>query len=170
MRCKYILDTNAFFNFIKYVSLPQNEREELLDDNINKIKNADCYISLISTVEIISVIGKYARGGAGASTRMKPKVVKKWIKLVEDIISGQSPILKISTLSFSEEIIVEAQNIIHYALIHNFGSLDAMIAATAKHHFGRQKYENMSLITSDKGLKACLNKCGIPYWDVFKDC
>lgn len=168
MQCKYMLDTNAFFNFIKYNASSANVDEALVK-NIDEIRNADCYISLISTVEIISVIGKYARGGAGAGGKMKPKVVKKWIKLVEDIISGNSPILKVSTLSFSEETIAEAQNIIQYALIHNFGSLDAMIAATAKCHFGNQKYANMALITSDKGLKACLDKCDIPYWDIFKN-
>ena len=166
----YMLDTNAFFNFLKYTSLSLNDdSNEAIKEVIAKIKAGKCYISLISTVEIVSVIGKYARGGAGANNkRMKPKVVKEWLKLVEDIVSGKSPLLSLSTLPFSEKTITEAHIIVQLALIHNFGSLDAIIAATAKECCSNECYENTILITSDKGLKACLIKCGIPHWDAFQ--
>ncbi len=99
---------------------------------------------------------------------MNPRVVKQWIKLVADMVSGESPLLSLSTIPFSEKTIAEAQIIIQYALKHNFGSLDAIIAATAKECCSNEGYENTILITSDKGLKACLIKCGIPHWDAFR--
>lgn len=170
MKNVYMLDTNAFFNFIKYTSLSLgDDSNDTIKEAVKKIKTSECYISLISTVEIISVIGKYARGGAGANNkRMKPKAVQQWIKLVEDILSGKSSLLSVSTLTFSENTIAEAKIIVQYALLHNFGSLDAIIAATAKACCSEKCTENIILITSDKGLKACLLKCNIPHWDAFQ--
>lgn len=170
MKNVYMLDTNAFFNFIKYASLSLNyDSNEEIKEVIGKIKAGNCYISLISTVEVISVIGKYARGGAGANNkRMKPRVVKEWLKLVNDIVSGKSALLSLSILPFSEQTIAEAQIIVQHALIHNFGSLDAIIAATAKECRSNKCYENTILITSDRGLKACLVRCGITHWDAFQ--
>lgn len=52
-----------------------------------------------------------------------------------------------------------------HALSNNFASMDAMIAATAK--IAREHKREVAVITSDKGLKACLDKCGIPYYDWF---
>lgn len=170
MKDVYLLDTNAFFNFIKYSSLSLNDdANEAIKEVIGKIKAGNCYISHISTVEIISVIGKYARGGGGANNkRMKPRVIKQWLKLVNDSILGRSSLLSLSILPFSEKTIAEAQIIVHHALVHNFGSLDAIIAATAKECCSNKGHENTVLITSDKGLKACLTKCEIPYWDAFQ--
>ncbi|MCS7461228.1 PIN domain-containing protein [Paenibacillus doosanensis] len=170
MKAVYLLDTNAFFNFIKNASLPLGENSNIAtEEAVNTIKAGTCYISLISLVEIISVIGKYARGGGGANKkRMKPKVVKQWLKLVEDSTSGRSSLLSLSILPFSEKTIAEAQKIVHHALLHNFGSLDAIIAATAKECSSIKNNENTILITSDKGLKACLTKCEIPFWDAFQ--
>ncbi len=171
MKEVYLLDTNAFFNFIKYSTISLNDSSNgTIKEAIDKIKSSTCCISLISKVEIISVIGKYARGGAGANNkRMKPKVVKQWLKLVDELNSGRSPLLSLSTLAFTEKTITEAQIIVQNALLHNFGSLDAIIAATAKECYSIKGYENTILITSDKGLKACLRSCGISHWDAFQE-
>lgn len=167
MKDVYVLDTNAFFNYIRYTSSGSSV-EEPIANNIKIIKENDCYISLISTIEIISVLGKYSRGGNGADKKMNKKVLKKWQKLIDEILSGQSSLLSVSILPFSSETVNEAQKIIQYALIHNFGSLDSLIAATAKIYFSEIDSEKKALVTSDKGLKACLTKCSIPYWDAFQ--
>ena len=54
---------------------------------------------------------------------------------------------------------------ITYALIHNFASMDAMIAATAK--LARSNGRDITVVTSDKGLKACLSRIGVPCNDIF---
>lgn len=57
------------------------------------------------------------------------------------------------------------QKIIIYALEHNFASMVAMIAAAAK--LARENVRDITVITSDKGLKSCLSKISIPYDDIF---
>lgn len=162
----YILDTNAFFNYIKNLTIQNNE--EKIVENMNTIKKGKCYISIISTIEIISVLGKYSRGGNGAEKPMNKKVVKRWRKLIDDILENNSSVLEISVLPFTDQTISEAKKIIQHSMIHSFGSLDAMIAATAQMYFSENKSNNSYLVTSDKGLTACLKKCGIPCWDAFK--
>ncbi len=52
----YLLDTNAYFAILRYViSQERNEKYE-------RILNGNCCISKLTRIEIISVIGKYARG------------------------------------------------------------------------------------------------------------
>ena len=51
-------------------------------------------------------------------------------------------------------------------LSRSFASMDAMIAATAKQEMAND--HEIIVVTSDKGLKACLSKCSIPYWDAFE--
>lgn len=167
MKEVFVLDTNAFFNYIKYSSFVDDDNDKI-KESVNRIKRSDCFISHISTIEIMSVLGKYARGGNGAPKKMSAKALKSWRKLVDDILSNQSPVLSVSILPFSEETVNHAQRIIQYAMVHNFGSLDAMIAATANVFFAENPTENNYLVTSDKGFKACLEKCNIPYWDAFK--
>ncbi len=163
MANSYLLDTNAYFNFLKYASsLFDDLNNTDFSETITKIKSGTCYISTLSSIEIVSTIGKYAR-----RDEMKKKQIHQLLKLVKDTMSGSSPVLAVSVLPFSEETISEARNIIKHALIHNFGSLDSLIAATAKEYSTKNKTENLILITSDKGLKACLKKCDIPYWDAF---
>lgn len=80
-------------------------------------------------------------------------------------MDGKSNIINVDILPFDEKTIDQAQQVIEYALTYSFGSLDAMIAATAKNAI--EDSRNMTVITSDKGLKACLIQCGIPCWDAF---
>lgn len=193
MADKFLLDTNAYFNFLKFSSVsPPGEKTLEVFEAIKIIKNGTCYISALSLIEIISVIGKYARGSVGGYEkcqciisdtgdrcehyrysktikRMKPKAIKQWIRLVNDTVSGNSPLLSLTILPFSEKTITEAKKIIEHSLIHSFGSLDAMIAATAKECAADTEMKNIVLVTSDKGLKSCLNKCEIAHWDAFKN-
>ena len=81
-------------------------------------------------------------------------------------MDGESSLIVLELIPFDLEIINEARKIIEHALIHSFASMDAMIAATAKREIDNQ-YE-VVVVTSDKGLKACLEKCSIPFWDAFE--
>lgn len=58
---KYLLDTNAYFALLAYIVTGEN------DKIIADILAGECYISRVTQIEIISVIGKYARGGGGGS-------------------------------------------------------------------------------------------------------
>ena len=57
---KYLLDTNAYFAVLKYLA----EKKENRIEKIDKIIREECYISKVTEIEIISVIGQYARGQA----------------------------------------------------------------------------------------------------------
>ena len=64
----YLLDTNALFNYIKY-KVKYASLDLDLQHNIDELESNKCYISEITTVEIVSVLGKYARGGLGAGKK-----------------------------------------------------------------------------------------------------
>ncbi len=65
----YLLDTNAYFNFLKYATLTNHadkaEETNIFAEAIGTIKKGRNYISTLSQIEIISVIGKHARGNFG---------------------------------------------------------------------------------------------------------
>ena len=56
---KYLLDTNAFFELLSHVS-GKPVRKDGYD--FADIRQNECYISKITELEILSVIGKYGRG------------------------------------------------------------------------------------------------------------
>lgn len=56
---KYLLDTNAFFELLSYLS-GKTVRKDGYD--FADIRQGECYISKITELEILSVIGKYGRG------------------------------------------------------------------------------------------------------------
>lgn len=187
MQQEYLLDTNAFFNILK--SLGPGVNEQLtMPASISSLLSEKLLISEITKVEIISVIGKYSRGVQGGyqkcncvinsggdicnnrkftppRKKWKMRITKAWLKLISDIMSGQSPTLHVTIEPFDNNTVSKAQEIIRYALKYNFASMDAMIAATAQ--IGIINHRNITVITSDKGLKACLSECGIPYNDYF---
>ena len=192
MQERFLLDTNAYFNFLKNtVFLDTDAKNNSYEAEIRRIKEGKCYISEISRLEIISVIGKYARGTSGGKKKcncvisesgercsnycytisrkpMKRRLANTWIRLLNETLNGRSPVITVSVLPFSPATLNTAQTIVQFALIHNFGSLDAVIAATLLDIRMQEEFGNMCMITSDKGLKACLNKCKLPYWDAFK--
>ena len=192
MQEQFLLDTNAYFNFMKYTAFLKNEQDGAsYVAELERIKEAECFISAISRMEIISVIGKYARGVSAhkekcdcviaedgtrcdhyryiaARKPMKQRLTANWIRLIEETVSGSSPVISLTVFPLSERLLEEAQRIVRHGLVHNFGSLDAVIAATLSDSRRIKAFEKMQMITSDKGLKACLEKCQLPYWDAFE--
>lgn len=191
MQDKYLLDTNAYFNCLRYTVLSSGDiNQAVFKKNIEKIKEGSCYISELSRIEIISVVGKYARGVSGGKTKcnciisgdgtvcsnyryttarkpMKTRLVANWLKLIEETVTGSSSILTVEVLPLSDDVLREARRIVKHALKHNFGSVDAMIAAALYEERKKEGRSEMKMITSDKALKACLDSCDLPYWDAF---
>ncbi len=186
MKQKYLLDTNAYFNLLKLLR-KYNENSLEYPESIKQLFLGEIYISTVTKVEIISVLGKYARGNNGGinkcncviaedgtvcsnykytSPRKKwnKKLIKAWLQLIDETITGSSTLLQLDLLPFTEKTIEEAQRVVVHALVYNFGSMDSIIAATAKESIDKE--ESIIVITSDKGLKACLKQCNIPSWDL----
>ncbi len=184
---EFLLDTNAFYNLLKAMN-PEAGEQGVLVDLVTVLKNAKLMISAITEVEIISVLGKYARGSSGgvskcncqispeghicqnnrytaARKKWNKKRIKAWLQLIDDIFEGKSQLLTVGIEPFDLTTVAEAKNVITHALIHNFASMDAMIAATAK--LARDNSRDVTVVTSDKGLKACLSKIDVPYNDIF---
>lgn len=56
---KYLIDTNVFWEILcEMAGITIHGRKF----DIGRIKNGECFISEITKVEIMSVMGKYARG------------------------------------------------------------------------------------------------------------
>lgn len=187
MKKEYLLDTNTFFNILKAMN-PDSGGHDTLSDSIEKLKSEKLIVSLITKVEIISVLGKYARGIQGGLQKCNCQISKEgdicqnsryfaprkkwnsrrtkaWIHFITEILEGRSKLLFVAVEPFDTATVSEAQKIILHALSYNFASMDAMIAATAK--MAGENERNVTVITSDKSLKACLSVCGIPYFDLF---
>jgi hypothetical protein len=96
--------------------------------------------------------------------KWKPKVFRDMQKLIADIEAGkghiQATILKLDQVS-----IAKAQELLKkYADRYNFGSHDSLIVGSimvAKETTGL----NLTLVTSDQGLKAVLRDESIPFYD-----
>lgn len=188
MSQKYLLDTNAYFNFLRAVQA-EKSGDTQYEGVIKKIKEGNPCISIITKVEIISVLGKYARGKTGGyqrcdcliseegqrcsnmryekpRKRWKTRKIKEWKKLIEETMEGESKLVSLEVLPFDLDTIKDAQKVVEYALTFSFASMDAMIAATARREIADKN--DVIVVTSDKGLKACLEKCKIPIWDAFE--
>ena len=187
MEREFLLDTNAFYNLLKAMN-PEAREHDASMDSIAALKKEKLIVSSITEVEIISVLGKYARGSQGGISKCNCQIspeghicqnnrytapqkkwskkrVKAWRQLISDIFGGKSTLLTVSVEPFDSRTVAEAKTVITHALIHNFASMDAMIAATAK--LARDNNRNVIVVTSDKGLKACLSKIGVPCNDAF---
>lgn len=187
MEQEFLLDTNAFYNLLKVMN-PEVKEQESFSDSVAVLKSAKLVVSSITEVEIISVLGKYARGSQGGVSKCNCKIspeghicqnnrytesrkkwnkkrIKIWLQFINEIFEGKSQRLSVNIEPFDTSTVEEAKHVIKHALIHNFASMDAMIAATAKLAYDNNR--NITVITSDKGLKACLSQIGVPYDDVF---
>ncbi|WP_304584038.1 type II toxin-antitoxin system VapC family toxin [Acutalibacter muris] len=186
----YLLDTNAYFNFMRYSTHALGDGDSF-DVAVSQIKAADCCISQISLIEIISVLGKYARGKSAGKEkcnciiddagticphykviqgrkRWSNKRKKAWIKYFDEIKSGTSSLLKVRILPLDNEVWREAEKIIPLSMEYKFASLDALIAATARTEQSKSGTRSFTVVTSDKSLKCALSKCSIPIWDAFQ--
>lgn len=186
---KFLLDTNAYFNFLLYATHSKGN-DNRYDAAISKIQNADCYLSQISLIEIISVLGKYARGKDGGiekcnciidtagtvcpnsriiESRKKwpTKRKKAWLKYLDDVKNGVSNLLTVHILPIDNDVLQEAEKIIMLSLDYKFASMDSIIAATACVMRKDPLMESLKIVTSDKSLKAGLAKYSVPIWDAF---
>lgn len=175
---KYLLDTNAYFEILKHIT------EQTPNTNIEKIRMGNCYISRLTKIEIVSVIGKYSRGQCkqiqvcdrvhekslnaceeryiiAAKRKWSPRKLHDWLRLEKDISTGQNSYLSVEVLDINEAVISEAEKFIQKALIHNFKSMDSMILGTAKAYSDNDN--KMLIVTADKGLKAGLKKIDFPF-------
>lgn len=178
---KYLLDTNAFFEMISYMAGRNVRKDEYDFDNIRK---GECYISKITELEIISVIGKYGRGEPSQWQKCERHISKDGLicehkffykgrkpwnkklcmavnKLVKEMIAGTSPILKIGVLDVNECIINRAEGFMMHAAKHKFGSQDALIAATAITH--STDNDPVIVVTSDKALRLAMIDEGMEF-------
>lgn len=185
---EYLLDTNAYYNLLKE-SREQQKGSSVFSTEIKTLVNSNLFISAITKIEIISVLGKYARGNSGGFQRCMRCVSKTgepcqnqwytaprarwtrreisgWQKLIQETLLGTSSLIKVNVLPFDDKTIQVAEQLIAHALVHNFASMDAMIAATAQEAIKTGR--DLTVVTSDKGLKACLSKANIACWDAFQ--
>ena len=187
MEQELLLDTNAFFNLLKMMN-PDAGEDSIVATCIDNLKSKKLVVSTITEVEIISVMGKYARGSHGGTSKCNCLIsdkgdvcqntrytvarkkwnknrVKAWMQLISEIFEGKSKLLTINVEPFNTATIEEAKKVIIHALLHSFASMDAMIDATAK--LARENGRDVTVVTSDKGLKACLRAIGVPCDDYF---
>lgn len=181
----YLLDTNAYYLFFQ---APKPQPLLSLEAKLKVGTEVSFYISEITSLEVHSVLGKYSRGISSHQNlcdrsvvdgekivpclkqwvvsgrkKMKPKVLHGIRKMILDMENGRGEI-KAQVLGFNGDIVFEARNFLYrYADIYNFGSHDAIIAATTV--VNRRNGSDFILVTSDKGLKAALKVEGIPYYD-----
>ena len=65
----YLLDTNAYFNLLKLLR-KYNENAKEYPECIKQLLSGNLCISTVTKVEIISVLGKYARGNNGGYNKL----------------------------------------------------------------------------------------------------
>ena len=178
---KYLLDTNAFFELLSYLSGRAVRRDNY---DFADIRQGECYISKITELEILSVIGKYGRGipsqwqtcnrqtseeGTKCNNRYFFEGVTPWNKklciamrkLIKEMIEGRSSILRINVLEINESIINRAEGFMMHAVRYKFGSQDALIASTAIIYSTEE--DPMYVVTSDKTLRAAMEAEGMKF-------
>ena len=182
MEEKYLLDTNAYFAILRYVSLHESG-----NDAIDKVLRGKCYISKATQIEIISVIGKYARGSSGGfqicervhegsnnkcgkryviqkQKKWSREKLKDWLRLEKEVSSGVNVLFNVTVLELDENVINEAEKFIQNALLYNFKSMDSIIVATAIANSDEDC--KMVVVTADKALRAGMDKIDFPHISV----
>ncbi len=160
MPTPFLLDTNAYFRLFPS-SRTQSEINvyNRLKQKIEEGSKISFYISEITSMEIHSVLGKYRR-----REKMKPKVFRDMQKMISDIETRKGDI-QATILKLDHASITKARELLmKYADRYNFGSNDALIVGSlvvAKEVRGM----DLTLVTSDKGIKAFLNYESIPFYD-----
>lgn len=179
---KYLLDTNAYFAILKYVGSKETDNV-----SIESVLKGECYISKATQLEIVSVIGKYARGsnggiqicerihdGAAEKCGMKYVVkkekkwsrakLKDWLKLEKEVSTGVNVLFNVSVLEIDNNVIKEAEKFIQNALLYNFKSMDSIIVGTALAYSDEDN--KIVVVTADKALKAGMEKIDFPHISV----
>ncbi|MBH9682845.1 hypothetical protein [Burkholderia cepacia] len=186
MHSPFLLDTNAYALLFEYprTELYSNLKDKITVDGVMKFRIPD-----IVSMEIHSVIGARRRGGNNAQNqacdrhvqsgdevilcthtcvfrknhRLKPKMFRDIQKLIKDIESKSGDIQADIIPSSSEDLIYAKSLLITYADRYAFGSHDALVGGVVLG--ARKKGDNLTLVTSDKALKAVCNAEGIPVFD-----
>lgn len=182
----YLLDTNAYALIFQS---PKGVEYSRLESVLLRAGVLDFHLPEIVSMEIHSVIGKYRRGGAARQEeqcsrqvslpegiaqcghtcvwpkriRMKDKVFRGLQKLMSDIEGRrggiQATLMPLTTNELSEG----RRLLVAYSHLHAFGSHDALVAATMK--IAIKAGKSLTLVTSDRGLKAVASVEGIPVFD-----
>ena len=188
MTTPYLLDTNIYALFFQPVKT--NAYQHLLR-KIQSGSEISFFIPEIVSMEIHSVLGKYRRGSAKATqqlckrdvivdsapqkcphtysssvatNRINKKQFKDLKKLIDDIEFGRDLLIKAQILPVGADEIVSGKRLLNdYADQFSFGSHDALVAGTIL--VANQQGLDLTLVTSDKGLKAVCLKVGIKLYD-----
>lgn len=178
----YLLDTNAYALFLQYPKpLTCSKLEQKLGNGIISF-----YISEITSMEIHSVLGKYRRGSPRQQQKcdrqtintdsseciwispgrkpLKAKLFRDLQKLIYDIESKRGQI-QASIISLDDDTIIKAKDLLMtYSDHYSINSHDALIGAvtiSSKEKIGL----DLTMVTSDKALKALLIDEHIPVYD-----
>ena len=175
---RYLLDTNAYFAVLGYLA---NQEKNVRIENILK---GECFISKVTQIEIISVIGQYARGQSRQTPicerihadtnnlcearyiiekrkKWSGAKIRDWLKLEREISTGVNPLFQVRVLDVTEKVIIEAEKFIYKALVYNFKSMDSVILGTAKAY--SEDGEDIVIVTADKGFRAGMTAIGYPF-------
>lgn len=182
----YVLDTNAYAVLFQMPrgDVYRNLEEKLKIDGVMKFT-----IPEIVSMEIHSVLGKYRRGGAVESNtecgkqfvvgeeiklcsnlcfypkrnKMKSKVFKGLQKLINDI-ENQNGDIQATLLPLGQSELAFGKTFLQkHSHQYSFGSHDALVAGTVA--AGIANGQDLTLITSDKGLKALCREQKIAVFD-----
>ena len=185
MPSSFMLDTNAYFLLFEGAKALSYSN---LIEKIRVGKMKFFYISEITSMEIHSVLGKYRRETPHQPQRCDRKIVSgsnietcsnTWItqkrkpmklslflhiqKLIADAEARRGDI-QATILKLDNNSIEKARNLlISYADRYNFGSHDALIAGSFI--TASESGMNLTLITSDRGLKAVLKEESMSLYD-----
>lgn len=186
MQPTYVLDTNAYAMLFQ---MPRSEAFRRLEEKIKADGVMRFFLPEIVSMEIHSVIGKYRRGGATETqtacgrqiivsaevkpcgnvcytpnrNRMKGKVFKALQKLMNDIEQQNGDIQAILLPLGKAELDSGKMFLQQHAHQYSFGSHDALVAGTVSVAVARG--ERLTLVTSDKGLKALCRERQIDVFD-----
>jgi len=183
----YLLDTNVYA--LLFQSVKTNSYLNLLT-KIQSESEISFFIPEIVSMEIHSVIGKYRRGLVkesqhscirdiivdnttqkcthtwlvpAAANRIHKREFKALRKLLNDIESGRDSIKARILPVGADEIASGKMLLANYADRYTFGSHDALVAGTVL--AANKRGLDLTLVTSDKGLKAVCRAEGIKMYD-----
>ena len=179
----YLLDTNAFFEVICGIA---DIKTTGMVGFSSIVWDNKCYVSKITLIEIISVIGKYGRGEPRewqichrvtetedkvcgrrflnpGRKRWKNRVVRDMIKLVREVTAGGSDLWQVEVLPVTEAVLHEAEHFIYHSVNYKFASMDAVIASTAR-VYEREHGERITVLTADKSLRRALQIENMEIW------
>jgi hypothetical protein len=182
----FLIDTNGYFILFQYPKPLFYTKfvEKLTTDNIISF-----YISEITSMEIHSVLGKYGRGCSPqcqlcereimaqpgnekcqsmwvihGRKKMKPRLFREIRKCIADVEARRGNI-KATIIDLNQQSIETARILLFkYADKYSFGSHDALIAGTIM-TARKSMAIDLTLVTSDKGLKSVLREELVPFYD-----